>query len=65
MSVPWQRCWSGPWTLAASGDERAISLVALGRALGAQLAGRPAEAVRAVDSVFPGSLPADWRRRRS
>jgi DNA-binding SARP family transcriptional activator/tetratricopeptide (TPR) repeat protein len=46
--------------LAARGDERARSLVALGQAISAQLAGRPDDAVRAVDSVAPGSLPADW-----
>jgi LuxR family maltose regulon positive regulatory protein len=46
--------------LAARGDERARSLVALGQAIAAQLAGRPDDAVRAVDSVTAGSLPADW-----
>jgi DNA-binding SARP family transcriptional activator len=46
--------------LAARGDERAVSLVALGQAISAQLAGRPGEAVRAVDSVVAGSLPPDW-----
>jgi len=46
--------------LAARGDERARSLVALGQAISAQLAGRPDDAVRAVDSVAAGSLPADW-----
>ena len=46
--------------LAARGDARARSLVALGEAIAAQLAGRPDDAVRAVDSVAAGSLPADW-----
>ncbi len=46
--------------LADLGDDRAVSLVALGRAISAQLAGRPGDAVRAVDSVAAGSLPADW-----
>jgi DNA-binding SARP family transcriptional activator len=46
--------------LAARGDERAVSLVALGQAISAQLAGRPGEAVRALDSVVAGSLPPDW-----
>jgi DNA-binding SARP family transcriptional activator len=46
--------------LAARGDERARSLVALGQAISAQLAGRHDDAVRAVDSVAAGSLPADW-----
>jgi DNA-binding SARP family transcriptional activator/tetratricopeptide (TPR) repeat protein len=46
--------------LAARGNERARSLVALGQAISAQLAGRPDDAVRAVDSVAAGSLPADW-----
>ena len=49
-----------PRCLAARGDERARSLVALGQAISAQLAGRPDDAVRAVDSVAAGSLPADW-----
>ena len=46
--------------LAARGDQRAASLVALGQAVSAQLAGRPGDAIRAVDSVSPGVLPADW-----
>ena len=46
--------------LAARGDERARSLVALGQAIAAQLAGRPDDAVRAVDSVTTNSLPVDW-----
>lgn len=46
--------------LAGRGDARARSLVALGEAIAAQLAGRPEDAVRAVDSVAAGSLPADW-----
>ena len=46
--------------LADLGDDRAVSLVALGHAISAQMAGRPADAVRAVDSIAAGSLPADW-----
>ena len=45
--------------LADRGDERALGLVALGRAVAAQLDGRPADAVRALDAVAIGSLPAD------
>ena len=45
--------------LADRGDERALGLVALGRAVAAQLDGRPADAVRALDTVAIGSLPAD------
>jgi LuxR family transcriptional regulator, maltose regulon positive regulatory protein len=46
--------------LSGWGDIRAAGLVALGQAISAQLSGRPDDAVRAVDSVVAGSLPADW-----
>ncbi len=46
--------------IARDGQPVAAALVALGRALAAQLAGQPEVAVEALDDVPPGTLTGDW-----
>jgi LuxR family maltose regulon positive regulatory protein len=46
--------------LAARGNTTALGLVALGRAVTAQMSGRPEEAIRALDQIPPGSLVGEW-----
>lgn len=47
-------------TITLDGHPVAIALVALGRAIAAQLAGQPERAVDALDDVPPGTLTGDW-----
>jgi len=49
--------------LADRGDERALGLVALGRAVAAQLDGRPADAVRPWTRWPPGRCRPTWPPR--
>jgi DNA-binding SARP family transcriptional activator len=46
--------------LASGGDPRARGLVALGRALAAQMAGDPKDAIAALEQIPPGSLTGEW-----
>jgi DNA-binding SARP family transcriptional activator len=46
--------------LADQGNTTALGLVALGRAVTAQMLGRPEEAIRALDHIPPGSLVGEW-----
>jgi DNA-binding SARP family transcriptional activator len=46
--------------LASGSDQRAQGLVALGRALAAQMAGDPKGAIAALEQIPPGSLTGEW-----
>jgi DNA-binding SARP family transcriptional activator len=46
--------------LSAQGNTTALGLVALGRAVTAQMSGHPEEAIRALDRIPPGSLVGEW-----